>query len=112
MTVGGATNGRLRHKRRFILRASPPIESLRTVLSQAMTRIEGLWEPDWRPESATRTQISFIDTSRAYFNATIDQDNRLTFVDVPKEDADYVEMCGQPLRHMHGTRPAADGWQD
>ena len=67
---------------------------------------------DWRPGSATRTHISSIDISRAYFNAKIDQGNHPTFVDLPKEDADDVGMCGQLLRHMYGARLAADGWRE
>ena len=28
----------------------------------------------------------------------------------PNEDGDAEEMCGTLLRHMYGTRAAADGW--
>lgn len=90
---------------------APPLEALRTVLSLAMTRV-GANQPDWQPESPTRTQISLIDVKRAYFNAAIDKDAAPTFVDLPSEDADHVTMCAQLLRHMYGTRGAADGWQE
>ena len=90
---------------------APPLEALRTVLSLAMTRI-GEHRPDWRPDSPSRTQLSFIDVSRAYFNAKIDQNEKPTFVSLPGEDPDSLSMCGQLLRHMYGTRPAADGWQE
>ena len=43
---------------------APPLEALRTVVSLAMTRI-GDHVPDWNPASPTRTQLSFIDVSRA-----------------------------------------------
>ena len=53
-----------------------------------------------------------IDVKRAYFNAVIDKRDKPTFVDLPAEDADHGSMCGQLLRHMYGTRGAADGWQE
>ena len=90
---------------------APPIEALRTVLSLAMTRI-GDHQPNWDPSSATRTQISFVDVSRAYFNAKIDQDAAPTFVNLPPEDPKCSDHCAQLLRHMYGTRMAADGWQE
>ena len=90
---------------------APPLEALRTVLSMAMTRI-GKHVPDWDPMSATRTQISFIDVRRAYFNAKIDQNDSPVYVSLPHEDSDHNEKCAQLLRHMYGTRMAADGWQE
>ena len=90
---------------------APPIEALRTVLSLATTRI-GSHQPDWNPRSPTRTQLSLIDVSRAYFNAKIDPSAEPTFVGLPAEDQDADRMCGQLLRHMYGTRSAADGWQE
>ena len=54
--------------------------------------------------------MSFVDISRAYFNAKCDQSNP-TYVDLPPEDPDHGKMCGLLLRHMYGTRAAADGWQ-
>ena len=90
---------------------APPLEAFRTVLSLAMTAI-GSHQPDWDPGSPNRTQISLVDVRRAYFNAVIDKRDKPTFVDLPSEDADHVEQCGQLLRHMYGTRGAADGWQE
>ena len=90
---------------------APPIEALRTVLSMATTRV-GDHQPIWDPDSASRTQISFVDVSRAYFNAKIEPGAVPTFVDLPAEDSDHDEMCGELLRHMYGTRSAADGWQE
>ena len=82
-----------------------------TALSFAMTNI-GNHRPDWDCESPHRTQVSLIDVRRAYFNAVIDKRDKPTFVDLPSEDPDHVEQCGQLLRHMYGTRGAADGWQE
>ena len=90
---------------------APPLEALRTVLSMAMTKI-GKHVPDWDPLSETRTQISFVDVSRAYFNAVISELDAPTFVDLPTEDPDSASMCARLLRHMYGTRMAADGWQE
>ncbi len=90
---------------------APPLEALRTVLSLAMTRV-GSHQPDWDPKSATRTQISLVDVKRAYFNAKVDPREPPTFVQLPLEDPDATDMCAQLLRHMYGTRLAADGWQE
>ncbi len=56
-------------------------------------------------------QISFIDIKRAYFNAKVDEDCH-TYVQLPQEDGDHGTMCAKLLRHMYGTRAAADGWQE
>ena len=90
---------------------APPLEALRTVISLAMTEV-GQHKPDWNPRSPTRTQISMVDVTRAYFNAKIDDSEPATFVQLPPEDADADSMCARLLRHMYGTRSAADGWQE
>ena len=90
---------------------APPLEALRTVLSMAMTRV-GSHRPDWDPASPTRTQISMVDVKRAYFNATIDPEDAPTYVQLPAEDPEHESMCARLLRHMYGTRAAADGWQE
>ena len=88
---------------------APPLEALRTVLSLAMTRI-GKHVPNWDPSSPDRTQLSFVDVRRAYFNAKVDQDEEPVYVDLPHEDGDSGSMRARLLRHMYGTRRAADGW--
>ncbi len=90
---------------------APPLEAMRTVISMAMTRA-GEHKPDWDPKSPARTQISLVDVKRAYFNAHIDPSEPATFVQLPEEDPDHTDMCAQLLRHMYGTRGAADGWQE
>jgi hypothetical protein len=76
-----------------------------------MTRV-GNHQPCWDPRSPHRTQISFVDVSRAYFNAKVDQDDNPCFVELPAEDPDCGKRCGRLVMHMYGTRPAADGWQE
>ena len=56
-------------------------------------------------------QLSFVDISRAYFNAKIDPGQEV-YVRLPEEDTDHGTMCAMLLRHMYGTRAAADGWQE
>ncbi len=90
---------------------APPLEALRVVLSMAMTRV-GDWQPVWDPHSPQRTQISLVDVKRAYFNAKIDPRDPPTHVQLPAEDPDAADMCARLLRHMYGTRSAADGWQE
>ena len=90
---------------------TPPIEALRAVLSSAMTKKRGE-DPRYRqPESEMRMQISFVDVARAYFNAKTDPEDPVV-VELPPEDADCGHMVAYLLRHMYGTRPAADGWQE
>ena len=76
-----------------------------------MTRIK-THQPIWDPRSPKRQQISGLDVVRAYFNAKIDRENAPSFVELPAEDPDKGRLCGELLRHMYGTRPAADGWQE
>ncbi len=89
---------------------TPPLEALRTVLSMAATQLKG-WEPCYDPQSNKRMQISFIDISRAYFNAEVDPGSE-TYVQLPNEDADSETKVAMLLKHMYGTRAAADGWQE
>ena len=94
-----------------IFAPTPPLESLRTILS--LTASRDYW-PDHiysaTAEGKERLQISLIDISRAYFNArTKDEDP--VYVELPREDEDFGEgLCGKLLVHMYGTRRAADGW--
>ena len=90
---------------------APPLEALRTIISLAMTRIK-THQPIWDPRSPKRQQISGLDVVRAYFNAKIDRENAPSFVELLAEDPDKGRLCGELLRHMYGTRPAADGWQE
>ncbi len=89
---------------------TPPLEALRTVLSLAATTI-GDWQPCYDPTSEKRTQIAMMDISRAYFNAKIGPGVH-TYVQLPPEDGDAEDMVAKLLRHMYGTRAAADGWQE
>ena len=63
------------------------------------------------PRSDRRQQISAVDISRAYFNAETDPAEP-TYVQLPQEDRDRDRgMCGLLMKHMYGTKRAADGWQ-
>jgi len=93
-----------------IFSPTPPLESLRSILSLAATDLPERPRHDRRPESPTRTQVSVIDISRAYFNAVVEE-SKPTFVELPHEDPDRARgMCGQIRVHLYGTRPAAKGW--
>ena len=89
---------------------TPPLEALRTVLSMAASEVGG-WKPILEPDSERRMQVSFVDIARAYFNAKVDPDDQ-TYVSLPAEDDDHEQMCAKLVRHMYGTRAAADGWQE
>ena len=89
---------------------TPPLEALRTILSLAATPV-GEWKPCYEKSWGKMTQISLIDISRAYPNAKLDPGVE-TYVQLPEEDADSGNMCAKLVRHMYGTRAAADGWQE
>ena len=95
-----------------IFALTPPLEALRTVLSAAVADWKGAKEKHIRnPESEHRTQIAFIDVSRAYFNAKRDPDADPVYVDLPHEDPDKArDMVGLLLVHLYAGRAAADGW--
>ena len=76
----------------------------------ATTDFEGRPQHIRDGNSERRTQISAVDISRAYFNASTDESNP-TYVALPREDPDHVDKCGLLRKHMYGTRAAADGWQ-
>ena len=69
----------------------------------------GAHVPDWTPRSPLRAQLSFVDLKRHYFNAKLDPKESPVFVDLPAEDKDHASMRAQLVRHMYGTRSAADG---
>ena len=54
-----------------IFAPTPPLESLRTIISLASTDMDGRAAHVRDPRSERRTQISAIDISRAYFNASM-----------------------------------------
>ena len=90
---------------------TPPLEALRTVLSLAATDLPGRPRRCRDPKSESRVQVSFVDISRAYFNAKTNPDEP-TYVQLPEEDADAGRgLCGLLLKHMYGTQKAAEGWQ-
>ena len=96
-----------------IFAPTPPLESLRMILSMGTAKFEGGkgFQPCSDPQSENRTQLPMIDISRAYFNAKTDEEY-LTYVECLNEiDASPV-MCGLLRRHMYGTHRSAEGWQD
>ncbi len=63
------------------------------------------------PNDNERVQISLVDIRRAYFNATVPEDEPI-YVELPPEDKMHGKMCGRLNRHLYGTRRAAAGWED
>jgi hypothetical protein len=95
-----------------IFAPTPPLESLRSILSLAATDLKGRKPHVRQGDSPQRTQISIIDIKRAYFNAVID-DETPTFVELPAEDPDRQRgLVGKLNVHMYGTRRAGEGGHD
>ena len=93
-----------------IFAPTPPLEALRSVLSLATTDFPGRPVHVRDPASERRTQVSAVDISRAYFNAST-EGSAPTYVMLPPEHKDHLDKCGLLKKHMYGTRAAADGWQ-
>ena len=89
-----------RHGEASFFAPTPPLESIRLVLSMAATDLPGHIKHDRSPLSEGRTQISVIDISRAYFNAKVDEHDSI-YVDLPDEDPDKLRgFCAKLLRQM------------
>ena len=71
----------------------------------------GNWRTRRDKSSEGRTQILILDIARAYLNAKTDEGQH-TYVAFPPEYPDSGVLCAELLRHMYGTRAAADGWQE
>ena len=93
-----------------IFAPTPPLEALRSVLSMATTDFPGRPIHVRDPNSERRTQVSAVDISRAYFNAST-EGAEPTYVAFPSEHEDHGQYCGLLRKHMYGTKAAADGWQ-
>ena len=93
-----------------IFAPTPPLESLRMVLSYGVTDFPNEPRKVFNPASPERSQILLIDISRAYFNAVTPEDE-LTYVELPPEFGVLPGTYALLKRHMYGTRRAADGWQ-
>lgn len=89
-----------------IFAPTPPLEVLRSILSMATTDFPNQPAHVRDGASESRTQISAVDISRAYFNAETDE-SKPTYVMLPPEDPDHREQCGPLRKHMYGIRAAA-----
>ena len=90
---------------------TPPLESLRMVLSCAVSDIQGQSPKSWDKKSESRMQLLLLDISRAYFNAKTDPE-KPTYVQLPDEIGAPPGTCALLRKHMYGTQRAAEGWQD
>ena len=90
---------------------TPPFESLRMVLSCAVSDIQGQSPKSWDKKSVSRMQLLLLDISRAYFNAKTDPE-KPTYVQLPDEIGAPPGTCALLRKHMYGTQRAAEGWQD
>ena len=93
-----------------IFAPTPPLESLRMVLSHAVTSFAGEPAKAFDQESPERSQVIALDISRAHFNAVTSEEEP-TYVELPPEFGAKPGTCALLRRHMYGTRRAADGWQ-
>ena len=86
---------------------TPPLETLRSIISMAATDFPGRPACCRDPESEERMQVSAVDISRAYFNASTDGGTP-TYVQLPPEHPDHSRgMWGLSfethVRHASGS---------
>ena len=93
-----------------IFAPTPPLESLRMVLSYAVTDLPDEPRKIRDPRSPDRTQVLLIDISRAYFKALTSEDEP-TYVELPPEAGVPTNTFALLKKHMYGTRRAAEAWQ-
>ena len=96
MEVNNGDDGNPKYRSRLVAREirmagedtifapTPPLESLRIVLSYATTDFQNEPKKIYDPKSPHRMQVLAIDISRAYFNAVTPEDEP-TFVEFPPE---------------------------
>ena len=100
--------------------ATPPLEALRIIVSDAATITENNGsqevsshladEPGGGETHSARKELMVNDVRRAYFYAKIDRD---VFVELPAEDPEYGSgKVGKLRLCLYGTRDAAKGWQE
>ena len=94
-----------------IFAPTPPLISLRTILTMASTELPGRPAHVRDPASVKRTQILLVDISRAYSNARTSEEDPV-YVDFPIEAGQPEGTCGLLHRHMYGTRRVAEGCQE
>ena len=85
-----------------IFAPTPPLESLRMVVSHAVTSFAGGPAKVFDPRSSERSQAIALDISRAYFNAVTPEDEP-TYVELPPEFGARPGTCALLRRHMYGT---------
>ena len=77
------------------------------MIGLAVTRF-GVQQLIWDQNVHQRVQLSFIDVKRA----KIDRVAAPWFGGLPPQDPGRDKFSGELLRHIYGTRPAADGWEE
>ena len=87
------------HARPELCASTPPLESLKVVLSEIATDTRG------------GKVVAVVDVRRAYFYAPA---RRKVFVELPPEDyqPDDEHMCGLLRYSLYGTRDAAKNWEE
>ena len=82
--------------------ATPPLESLKYLLSRFQSRRRG------PTRSAGERKILVLDVSRAHFHPKC---RRELYIRLPEEDA-QAGFVGRLLRTLYGTRDAANAWDE
>ena len=91
-----------KHDAWSLFAATPPWESVKLLLSMAVTKGIGYVDNERKG-----MKIEILDVRRAYFYAA---PKRKVYVKLPEED-DVPGMCGELLKSMYGTRDVANNWE-
>ena len=93
-----------------VFAATPPLESLRLLLSVFCDGVQRGRERGIREDSEERHGILVMDVRRAHFYAAA---QRKIFIELPAEDprSQDPEVCGELLQSLYGTRDASSNWE-
>ena len=90
-------------KREDLFAPTPPLESIKMLLSLAVTEGAGYL----KHQKLSGMKLDFIDVKNAYLHARARRD---VYVKLPDEDYE-AGMVGKLLKSMYGTRDAAQNWE-
>ena len=88
---------------------TPPLESLRAILSLASATIKGVVEHVYDHESPQRTQINFRDIARAYFGAKTGPEHP-SHVELPAEEPGHKEYTQWEVTSPYVWHSSRGGW--
>ena len=85
--------------REDLFAATPPLETIRILLSKAATRIQ----------NQKKKKLMFIDAKKAHINPECKDK---VYIKLPEECGVDIGKCGKLIHWLYGFRPAAQAWEN